>query len=70
MALVLNISATISSFILIDILGEIGFKASRNEEELKKLGTCHTTQDGLLLKFGASPWWRIILWHCKSNHLF
>ncbi|KIM38850.1 hypothetical protein M413DRAFT_75481, partial [Hebeloma cylindrosporum] len=63
MALFLNISATISSFILIDILGEIGFKASTNEEDLKKLGKCETTQDGLLSKFHASPWWRYILWH-------
>ena len=70
LALFLNISATISSFILIDILGEIGFKASTNEDALRKLGNCRTTQDKLLLKFGASPWWRIILWHCKSNHLW
>jgi len=63
MALFLNISATIGSFILIDILGEIGFKASKRTTELDQLGNIHTTQDGLLLKYGASPWWRIILWH-------
>ncbi|KAF8895827.1 hypothetical protein CPB84DRAFT_1781918 [Gymnopilus junonius] len=49
-ALFLNISATISSFILIDNLGEIGF-------------TMTTTQDDLLIMFGASKKWKWMLWH-------
>jgi len=68
-ALLLNISATINSFILIDILGEIGFKAS-GDSKLGQVGKYHTTQDGLLLTFGASSWWKGILWYCKSNYSF
>jgi len=64
-ALFLNISATISSFILIDNLGEIGFRAScqHDLESLTNLSTITTTQDGLLMKFGASPEWKFMLYH-------
>ncbi|PPQ86186.1 hypothetical protein CVT25_006929 [Psilocybe cyanescens] len=57
-ALFLNISATISSFILIDNLGEIGFRASCHAEKLEGLtrdvGQHVTNQDKLLVDFGAS----------------
>jgi len=71
MALFLNISATIGSFVLIDALGEIGFRASKNSKlkDLEKAGTIETTQDRLLEKYGASSWWQIILWHCQFNRL-
>uniref|UniRef100_A0A8H7XSG0 Uncharacterized protein n=1 Tax=Psilocybe cubensis TaxID=181762 RepID=A0A8H7XSG0_PSICU len=67
MALFLNISATISSFILIDNLGEIGFRASCNSDNLEGFGLgtgkLVTNQDNLLIKFGASPAWRMMLYH-------
>ncbi|KDR77007.1 hypothetical protein GALMADRAFT_155696 [Galerina marginata CBS 339.88] len=66
-ALFLNISATISSFILIDNLGEIGYRASCNEEALKqKFGTTNTYtagQEKLLAEFGASEEWEWMLFH-------
>ncbi|KAF8895828.1 hypothetical protein CPB84DRAFT_1682145, partial [Gymnopilus junonius] len=66
-ALFLNISATISSFILIDNLGELGFHASCKDPtfytDLETAGTMSVTQDKLLIKFGASKMWKLMLWH-------
>ncbi|PPQ93956.1 hypothetical protein CVT25_014867 [Psilocybe cyanescens] len=71
-ALLFNISATIGSFILMDNLGEMGFRASCKASELDEvtdmgLGTFMTSQDGLLIKFGASPEWNWMLYHWLSS---
>ncbi|KDR77008.1 hypothetical protein GALMADRAFT_139036 [Galerina marginata CBS 339.88] len=66
-ALFLSISATISSFIPIDVLGEIGFRASCQAKELGEIfdnaGTYTTRQDDLLVAFGASQQWNLMLFH-------
>lgn len=79
-ALILNIGSTISSFVLIDNLGEMGFRASCRADELDEynemgLGTFLTNKDDLLIKFGASPAWKWMVYHCSLNltlfyHLF
>ncbi|KAF8964804.1 hypothetical protein BDZ97DRAFT_865155 [Flammula alnicola] len=61
--LFLNIGATISSFVLIDELGELGFQASRRADSLKQIGEISVTQENLLLKFGASRSWKSKLYH-------
>jgi hypothetical protein len=66
-ALFLNISATISSFILIDNLGEIEFRASCKgeafHENVKRAKTMTRTQDRLLVEFGATGEWKWMLFH-------
>ncbi|KIM38849.1 hypothetical protein M413DRAFT_29790 [Hebeloma cylindrosporum] len=61
----LNIAATICSFVLIDHLGEIGFEAAsiRDPEADRKMGKLRTSQERLLMKFGASNQWKAILYH-------
>ncbi|KAH9474872.1 hypothetical protein JR316_0013340 [Psilocybe cubensis] len=71
-AILFNISATIGSFIIMDNLGEMGFRASCKATELDEvsdmgLGTFMTSQDGLLIKFGASPEWKWMLYHWEYN---
>jgi len=61
----LNIAATICSFVLIDHLGDIGLEASsiRDPEEDRKIGTLSTSQEKLLMKWGASSQWGWMLYH-------
>jgi len=61
----LNIAATICSFVVIDHLGEIGFEAAaiRDPEDDRKIGKLRTSQEGLLIKYGASSKWRWMLYH-------
>jgi hypothetical protein len=61
----LNIAATICSFVLIDHLGDIGLEASsiRDPEEDRKIGTLSTSQEKLLMKWGASSQWKWMLYH-------
>lgn len=70
-ALFLNVSATISSFILIDNLGEIGFRASCKgtewEKDIQQTERIEGTQENLLVRFGASKDWNLMLLHCKSS---
>lgn len=63
----LNIAATICSFVLIDHLGEIGFEAAaiRDPEDDRQMGKIRTSQDKLLMKFGASNQWKAMLYHCR-----
>ncbi|PPQ69980.1 hypothetical protein CVT25_001532 [Psilocybe cyanescens] len=70
-AIFLNISATISSFILIDKLGEIGFKSSSKHPIYdpestsgKDIGSILKTQEQLMMDYGASRMWKPMLWHC------
>jgi hypothetical protein len=62
----LNIAATICSFVVIDHLGEIGFEAAaiRDPEDDRKTGKFRTSQEGLLMKYGASSQWKWMLYHC------
>ncbi|KIM42571.1 hypothetical protein M413DRAFT_444283 [Hebeloma cylindrosporum] len=61
----LNIAATICSFVVIDHLGEIGFEAAaiRDPEEDRKMGRILTSQERLLMSFGASSQWKAMLYH-------
>jgi len=63
----LNIAATICSFVVIDHLGEIGFAAAaiRDPEDDRQMGKIRTSQEKLLVKFGASNQWNAMLYHCR-----
>ncbi|KAF4613012.1 hypothetical protein D9613_010977 [Agrocybe pediades] len=66
-ALFLNIGATISSFVLIDNLGEVGFSASVKDDQfhtdVQQTGRMTVTQEKLLVRFGASEEWSWMLIH-------
>ncbi|KAF9556813.1 hypothetical protein CPC08DRAFT_669355 [Agrocybe pediades] len=66
-ALFLNIGATISSFVLIDNLGEVGFSASAKDDKFhgdkEQSGRVTATQEELLVQFGASEEWSWMLIH-------
>ena len=65
-ALFLNISATISSFILTDNLGELEYNVAK-----QKLDMPHSHILGreatILKQYGASASWNLMLYHCMSH---
>lgn len=65
-ALFLNIGATITSFILIDNLGEIGYQAAcKQSGTVQNAGLLTAHQDRLLVIYGASPMWKLMLFYCE-----
>lgn len=71
MAIFFNIYATISSFILIDKLGEIGFKSSSNTpnydpEKNVLVSKVKRTQEALMEEYNASSMWKPMLWYCEQ----
>lgn len=65
-ALVLNISASLSSFILIDKLGDLPFQASQKPlSRLPRMGPIEGTQEQLLLRYGVDRLWTVVVYHCK-----
>jgi hypothetical protein len=61
-ALVLNISATIGTFVLIDTLSDIAFKASKKEF---LMGTTNMNQEEILQYWGAGRQWNWMRLHCE-----
>jgi len=72
-AVLFNFSATITSLILIDKLGELRLRASRDpdlqggdgEESLNEPRRIAETSLKLLERFGAGESWRWMMWHCE-----
>jgi len=64
--ILLNICATVCSFIIIDRLGRIGFVAAaiRDPENDRQMGKIPTSQDKLLMKFGGSNHLSAMLFYC------
>ncbi|TFK37684.1 hypothetical protein BDQ12DRAFT_750514, partial [Crucibulum laeve] len=65
-SLFFNVSASISSFILIDKLGELPFRASqRGQQTLPPPQTAmsSTDPDYLLKRYGIGRWWSFLIWH-------
>jgi len=62
-ALLLNIAATISAFMVIDKMGSVTMKGAMMPPP--QIGRFHGTHVSLLVKFGGSPNWRYMLWHCE-----
>lgn len=58
------ISATVTSLILADRLGEIPIRAS-TQSELAKEGSVQATPTYLLKRYGAGSAWTMGVWHCK-----
>jgi len=65
--ILLNLGATICSFVIIDHLGGIGFEAAaiRDPEDDRLMGQIRTTQTKLLMKFGASNQLEVMQYHCQ-----
>ncbi|KAF8202485.1 hypothetical protein BJ912DRAFT_920840 [Pholiota molesta] len=66
-ALLLNIGATISAFIILDRLGSLALLYAReNPQHSAKFGG---TEIQILKHYGPGPKWRLIIWHCiPSSH--
>lgn len=65
-SLFFNTSASISSFVLIDRLGELQFRAVQKDQSILPSGGFTTVgAGGLLKRFGAGRLWTCIAWHCK-----
>jgi hypothetical protein len=62
----LNIGATVSSFVVIDHIGEMVFQASaiRDSEDDRQMGKIRTSQEKMLMNFGASNQWNWMLYYC------
>jgi len=62
-ALLLNVAATISAFMVIDKMGSLTMNGAMMPPP--QIGRFYGTHVGLLVKFGGSPNWRYMLWHCE-----
>ncbi|KAJ3504334.1 hypothetical protein NLJ89_g7987 [Agrocybe chaxingu] len=67
-ALFLNIAATIGSFILIDNLGEVGYRAAKRDAagtliQIETIGDYRPQISRLLEEFGATKLWNGMLYH-------
>ncbi|KAF8963419.1 hypothetical protein BDZ97DRAFT_1027659 [Flammula alnicola] len=60
-ALLLNIGATISAFMVIDKMGSLTISAARRPDLL--IGRFNGTEVGLLEKYGAGKKWKYMVWH-------
>jgi len=60
-ALLLNIAATISAFMVIDKMGSLTLNGARMHPP--QIGRYYGTHIGLLVKFGGSSNWRYVIWH-------
>lgn len=68
-ALFLNVVAALYSFIIIDNIGEINFRASAKtdafHEDIEQTGRVVASQDDLLKKFGAGKDWNWMIMLCE-----
>lgn len=70
-SLILNLSACLSSFILIDELGEIPFRAaSKRRSTLPVAGAIQGTPNQLLRRYGAGNLWDVVVLYCEFHHSF
>ena len=65
-ALFLNISATISSFILTDNLGELEYNAAKQNLDMK-ISHMVGRETTILKQYWASASWNLMLYHCTSH---
>lgn len=63
-SIVFTISATVTSFILADRLGEIPIRASM-QSDLATEGSVNATPTYLLKRYGAGSAWAWGVWHCE-----
>lgn len=69
-SLFFNTSASISSFVLIDRLGELQFRAAQKDQSiLPSGGFTSLGADNLLIRFGAGRLWTCIAWHWVLSYL-
>lgn len=69
-SLFFNTSASISSFVLIDRLGELQFRAAQKDQSiLPSGGFMSVGADNLLIRFGAGRLWTCIAWHWVFSYL-
>jgi len=61
--LLLNISACISCFIIIDRLGDVPYRAA--QENVPKGGKISLPATGILRVYGIGALWRWAVWHCS-----
>ncbi|KAG8719771.1 hypothetical protein FRC09_010639 [Ceratobasidium sp. 395] len=66
LAFFFSISATFSSLLLTDELGEIHVRASQRASVLDPLDTMviHEDTGDLLKRYGARRTWKPVMWHC------
>lgn len=66
LAFFFSISATFSSLLLTDELGELHVRASHRESKLVSLdsGVIYEDPSDLLSRYGARKTWRPVMWHC------
>jgi hypothetical protein len=66
-AVVLNSSATITSLILTDKIGELPVRASMKSPNFPDPGTdtIETTSTSLLRRYGIGALWSCAIWHCE-----
>lgn len=67
--LALSCSATISSLILIDKLGEVPVRASRIRE-LDNVEIIAGETISILKRYGAGESWELVMWHCEFSEAF
>jgi hypothetical protein len=63
-SLLFNIGAVITSFILIDKLGELPFYASARRD-LPEAGFLSCSSNDILVKYGVGNRWGAMVWHCE-----
>lgn len=63
-SLLLNMSACMSCFILVDRLGELSYNAAQ-DHQLTKGGTVTMQQQGILRLYGIGALWPWVVWHCQ-----
>jgi len=66
-ALLLNIAATISAFMVIDKMGSLTLNGARMPPP--QIGRYYGTHIGLLVKFGGNSNWGYMICHCESRVL-
>lgn len=69
LAFFFSISATFSSLLLTDELGELHVRASHRESKLVPLDSSVIYEDPseLLNRYGARKVWRPVMWHCTYS---
>lgn len=67
--LALSCSATISSLILVDKLGELPIRASRMRE-LDNVESIDGETISILRRYGAGESWELVMWHCEPSAAF
>lgn len=69
-SLFFNASAAISSFILMDKLGELPFRAaSKRQSILPSGGTITGNSEDLLKRYGVGKLWTVLVWHWFVSYM-